>query len=119
MTKKFIGIFVSALVVSGCAANDPDAAQEPSTGVTATAMPTPQSSDYQFEPSPTVTALSQEVIGMTEEEAIQTIEGVSGEEVTYRVTRRDDENYAMTMDYRINRINLEIDNGIVTKTSIG
>jgi hypothetical protein len=25
----------------------------------------------------------------------------------------------MTMDYRINRINLEIDNGLVTKTSIG
>ena len=119
MSKKIIGIFVAALVVSGCSANDPGATQEPSTGVTATAMPTPQSSDYQFEPSPTVTALSQEVIGMTEEEAIQTIEGVTSKEVTYRVTRRDDENYAMTMDYRINRINMEIDNGIVTKTSIG
>lgn len=84
-------------------------------------MPTPQSSnsEMQFEPSPTVTAVSQEVIGMTEDQAIQTIEGISSEELTYRVTRRDDENYPMTMDYRIDRINLEIDNGIVTKTSIG
>jgi hypothetical protein len=73
----------------------------------------------QFEPSASIIAVSQDVIGMTEEEAIQTIESVEGEEVTYRVTRRDDENYAMTMDYRINRINLEIDNGIVTKTFIG
>lgn len=119
MSKKIIGIFTTALIVSGCAANGPGATQEPSTGVTATAMPTPQSSDYQFEPSPTVTAVSQEVIGMTEEEAIRTIEGVSSEEVIYRVTRRDEESYPMTMDYRINRINLEIDNGLVTKASIG
>jgi PBP1b-binding outer membrane lipoprotein LpoB len=119
MSKKIIGIFVAALVVSGCSANDPGATQEPSTGVTATAMPTPQSSDYQFEPSATVTAVSQEVIGMTEEEAIQTIEGISSEQLIARVVRRDDEFYPMTMDYRINRINLEIDNGLVTKTYIG
>lgn len=119
MSKKVIGFFVAALVVSGCAANDQGATQEPSTGVSATAMPTPQNSDFQFEPSPTVMTLSEEVIGMTEEEAIQAIEAVSGTEVTYRVARRDDENYALTMDYRIDRINLEIDNGIVTKTSIG
>ena len=93
----------------------------PDTGVTSTAMPTPDSSssNMQFEPSPTVVAVSQEVIGMTEEDAIQTIEGISSEQLTARVVRRDDENYPMTMDYRINRINLEIDNGIVTKTSIG
>jgi hypothetical protein len=56
---------------------------------------------------------------MTEEQAIQTIEGISSEQLDYRVVRRDDESYPMTMDYRINRINLEIDNGLVTKTSIG
>lgn len=56
---------------------------------------------------------------MTEAEAIQTIEGVSSEQLSVRITRRDGENYAMTMDYRIDRINLEIDNGIVTKSSIG
>lgn len=73
----------------------------------------------QFEPSPTVIAVSQDVIGMTEDQAIQTIEGISSEQLTARVVRRDDENFAVTMDYRINRINLEIDNGLVTKTFIG
>jgi hypothetical protein len=73
----------------------------------------------QFEPSDTAQAVAVEVIGMSEADAIQTIEGVSSEQLTYRVTRRDDESYPMTMDYRLDRINLEIDNGIVTKTSIG
>ena len=113
--KLLAGTVVAMLALTACSS------QSPETGVTSTAMPVPESSssDMQFEPSPTVIAVSQEVIGMTEEEAIQTIEGVSSEEVIYRVTRRDDESYPMTMDYRINRINLEIDNGLVTKTSIG
>lgn len=113
--KLLVGTVVAMLALVACSSQSPD------TGVTSSAMPTPQSSssDMQFEPSASVIAVSQDVIGMTEEEAIQTIESVEGEEVTYRVTRRDDENYAMTMDYRINRINLEIDDGIVTKTSIG
>jgi hypothetical protein len=84
-------------------------------------MPTPESSssDMQFEPSETVKAIAAEVIGMTEAEAIATIEGVSSEKLTYRVVRRDDESYPMTMDYRLDRINLEIDNGLVSKASIG
>jgi hypothetical protein len=73
----------------------------------------------QFEPSDTAQAVAAEVIGMSEADAIQTIEGVSSEQLTYRVTRRDDESYPMTMDYRLDRINLEIDNGVVTKASIG
>lgn len=113
--KILVGTVVAMLALTACSSQGPD------TGVTSTAMPTPDSSssDMHFEPSATVIAVSQEVIGMTEEEAIQTIEGKSGEELDYRVVRRDDESYPMTMDYRINRINLEIDKGIVTKTSIG
>ena len=103
------------LALTACGSQSSDDA------VMSTAMPSPDSSssDMQFEPSPTVIAVSQEVIGMTEEEAIQTIEGISSEQLTARVVRRDDENFAVTMDYRINRINLEIDNGLVTKTFIG
>ena len=95
--------------------------QSPDSGVTSSTMPTPQSSssDVQLEPSETAQAIAAEVIGMSEEDAIQTIEGISSEQLTSRVVRRDDENYAVTMDYRINRINLEIDDGLVTKTSIG
>lgn len=73
----------------------------------------------QFEPSETAQAVAAEVIGMTEAEAISIIEIVSSEELTYRVTRRDGESYPMTMDYRLDRINLEINNGVVTKASIG
>jgi len=113
--KSLTGAVVAMLVLTACSSQSPD------TGVTSTAMPTPDSSssDMQFEPSPTVIAVSQDVIGMTEDQAIQTIEGISSEQLTARVVRRDDENFAVTMDYRINRINLEIDNGLVTKTFIG
>lgn len=113
--KLLAGPVVAMLVLTACSSQSPD------TGVTSTAMPTPDSSssDMQFEPSPTVIAVSQDVIGMTEDQAIQTIEGISSEQLTARVVRRDDENFAVTMDYRINRINLEIDNGLVTKTFIG
>ena len=84
-------------------------------------MPTPQSSspDMQLKPSDPAVTASNEVIGMTEAEAISTIEGVSSEQLSARVVRRDDENYAVTMDYRMNRINLEIDSGVVTKAFIG
>ena len=103
------------LALSACSNQSPDS------GVTSSTMPTPQSSssDMQLEPSETAQAIAAEVIGMSEEDAIQTIEGISSEQLTSRVVRRDDENYAVTMDYRINRINLEIDAGLVTKTSIG
>ena len=113
--KLLAGAIVAMLALTACGSQSPDDA------VTSTAMPAPESSssDMQFEPSPTAIAVSQEVIGMTEEEAIQTIEGISSEQLTARVVRRDDENFAVTMDYRINRINMEIDNGIVTKTFIG
>ena len=107
--------FVAILALSACGSQSPD------NGVTSSTMPTPQtsSSDMQLEPSETALAVADEVIGMSEAEAIATIEGISSEQLTARVVRRDDENYAVTMDYRINRINLEIDNGLVTKTYIG
>jgi hypothetical protein len=113
--KSLAGAVVAMLVLTACGSQSPD------TGVTSTALPTPESSssDMQFEPSPTVIAVSQEVIGMTEELAIQTIEGISSEQLTARVVRRDDESYAVTQDYSLSRINLEIDNGVVTKSSIG
>jgi hypothetical protein len=113
--KLLAGTVVAMLALTACSS------QSPNDAVTSSSIPAPESSssDMQFEPSPTVIAVSQEVIGMTEEESIQTIEGISSEQLDYRVVRRDDESYPMTMDYRINRINLEIDNGLVTKTSIG
>lgn len=113
--KLLAGTVIALLTLTACSGQSSD------TGVTSSAMPTPDSSssNMQFEPSETVQAIAAEVIGMTETEAIATIEGVSSEQLTYRVTRRDDESYPMTMDYRLDRINLEIDNGLVSKASIG
>jgi hypothetical protein len=36
-----------------------------------------------------------------------------------RIKREDSNNYAITMDLRFDRINLEIDKGLITKCDIG
>jgi hypothetical protein len=115
MKSKIAGALIAALALTACSTQNADSE------ATSTALPAPESSgsEMQFEPSETATAVSIQVIGMTEAEAIATIEGVSSEQLTYRVTRRDGESYPMTMDYRLDRINLEIDNGLVAKASIG
>ena len=38
---------------------------------------------------------------------------------TYRVTKEDDNGYIITCDFRIDRINVELYNGLVTKADIG
>jgi hypothetical protein len=115
MKTKISGALIAVLALTACSSQSPDDA------VTSTNNPSPSASYSEFpsEPSATVVALASEVIGMTEELAIQTIEGISSEQLTARVVRRDDESYAVTQDYSLSRINLEIDNGLVTKTSIG
>ena len=115
MKTTVIGVIVAGLLLTGCNSQSPDDA------VTSSNNPSPSASFSEFptEPSSTAPAVAAEVIGMTEEDAIQTIEGISSEQLTARVVRRDDESYAVTKDYNLSRINLEIDNGIVTKTSIG
>jgi hypothetical protein len=115
MKTKLSGALIIVLALTACSSQSPDDA------VTSTNNPSPSASYSEFpsEPSATVVALAAEVIGMTEEVAIQTIEGISSEQLTARVVRRDGENYAITEDYSLSRINLEIDNGIVTKTYIG
>lgn len=120
MKTTFIGVLISGFLFSGslltgCSSQSPDDA------VTSSSNPSPSGSMSEFptEPSATALAMAAEVIGMTEEDAIQAIEGISSEQLTARVVRRDDSNYAITEDYSLSRINLEIDNGIVTKTWIG
>lgn len=115
MKSLIIGVLAAALALTACSS------QSSESEVTSSAIPAPEStgSDMQFEPSETTKAVAAEVIGMTEAEAISTIEGVSSERLSYRITRRDGESYPMTMDYRLDRINLEIDVGVVTKASIG
>jgi hypothetical protein len=115
MKSKFSGALIILLALTACSSQSPDDA------VTSSNVPAPSSTPSEFPTAPSATALAvaAEVIGMPEELAIQTIEGISSEQLTARVVRRDDENYAVTEDYSLSRINLEIDAGIVTKAFIG
>jgi hypothetical protein len=58
------------------------------------------------------------VIGLTETEAIALIDQKSPQ-FEYRIVMRDGESFAVTMDYRINRINLEIDGKFVVNAYVG
>ena len=117
MKSMILGVLTATLALTACGPKS----STPEAGVTATAIPAPESSESEVElaPSDTAQAVADEVIGMSEAEAIETIAGISSEYLTPRIVRRDDENFIVTMDYRLDRINLEIDNGIVTQASIG
>lgn len=56
------------------------------------------------------------LIGKYEEEALEII---SSSKFTYRIIRRDNTNYIVTHDFRLDRLNLEIDNKKITTISIG
>ena len=57
-----------------------------------------------------------DLVGRTKEDAeiLLTNEGMK-----YRIVREDDRSYIVTMDLRMDRFNLEIDNGFVTRVEIG
>lgn len=63
-------------------------------------------------------ALAEQVIGLSEQEAIQLIENKSGQ-ISYRIVKRDGESFPVTMDYRLDRINLEITQDVVTYAYVG
>lgn len=118
MKRIIAGFLLTATTVAGCGAqgtNDSDAT------VTSTALPTPMESGPEMElaPSDIAQAVATQVIGMSEAKAIETIESNQDEALITRVLRRDDESFIATMDYRLDRINLEIDDGIVTTANIG
>ena len=115
MKSMILGVLTATLALTACSP------QNSNPEVTSSYLPAPteSGSDMEFAPSDTAQAVADEVIGMSEAEAIETIAGISSEALTSRIVRRDDENFIVTMDYRLDRINLEIDNGIVTQASIG
>ena len=118
MKRIVVGILVTAGTVTGCGAqSSPNSVNT----VTSAPAPTPNESGSEMEitPSQIAQAVAKEVIGMSESDAIQTIESAKGEKLTARVVRRDEESYVVTMDYRLDRINLEFDDGRVTKATIG
>ena len=67
-------------------------------------------------PTAETTALAASLMGLTEKDAFAKVEATGR---TIRLARRDKETFALTMDYRPDRINIEVDNGAVTEASIG
>lgn len=57
-----------------------------------------------------------DLIGMAEPEAIQCAEDAG---LTWRVYEQDGEQFALTMDYRAERVNVKIEKGIVTDAFSG
>lgn len=57
-----------------------------------------------------------ELIGLLEKKAINYISSYG---YSYRITKRDDKLYPIKMDHCKTRINLQIENGLVTKADIG
>jgi uncharacterized lipoprotein YajG len=117
MKSMILGVLTATLALTACSPQS----STPEAGVTATAIPAPESSgsEVQLTPSDTAQAVADEVIGMSEAEAIETIAEISSEALTSRIVRRDEESFMITMDYRLDRINLQIDDGIVTTTYVG
>ena len=64
-------------------------------------------------------AIANSVLGMPEDEAIATIEGVSSMKLTTRIVRRDAQTFMVTEDYSPTRVNLSIHAGIVTDATVG
>jgi hypothetical protein len=61
--------------------------------------------------------LLEKIIGMSEKSAVKWIELCYG--YSSRIVHRDGTSYVVTMDLRLNRINLYIEDGVVTKYDIG
>ena len=60
--------------------------------------------------------LLESLIGLTKEEGTKVC---LDNDYKVRITREDSNNYVITMDLRFDRINLELDKGIITKCDIG
>jgi hypothetical protein len=65
---------------------------------------------------PEFQALAEKVVGLAEAEAVDLVESVGG---VARVVARDGETFSGTEDYRVDRINLRVEDGKVTTASIG
>jgi hypothetical protein len=108
MRIRHLGLLLIPALLASCSNSQPNSI---ATSTTSPANPSEVPTMGSLEPKA--------VIGMTEAEAVQTIEGVSSEKLSVRIARRDSENFVLTMDYSPSRINLEIDHNLVSKATIG
>ncbi len=59
--------------------------------------------------------IREKIIGMTEEDSIRLI---SENNINYRIVIKDSKPYIITCDFRMDRLNLEIENNIIIKYEI-
>ncbi len=114
MTKKFSANLASALavlVLAGCGAGAEENADSDSESATAE-CPQPDAAD--------ATAITQEradmLIGFTESDAESCATSLEWE---FRVGERDGEGFALTADYRQQRITVSVTNDLVTAVAVG
>ena len=69
------------------------------------------------QPLPVITnAQAATLVGMKKNIAISCVESLSG---TYRIAQEDGQDFALTKDYRVDRVNLYLENGQVIKATVG
>ena len=106
---------LAAFSLSACGG---DSADDPQTRASAAAGALPSLPPPITSPAddPDQTAIDAALVGLTAEDAAAAA-AKAGYEV--RVVSVDGEPRAMTMDFRTNRINLEIENDVVTRAYVG
>jgi len=118
MKMRTLGPLMLAVVLAVAACGSDSS--EPPSERSASGAPTEGSATLPpiagIEAEPDQTAVNDALDGLTREQAEAAAEAAG---YTVRVTREDDESYAMTMDYRTDRINIELDGGRVTRAYIG
>ena len=69
------------------------------------------------QPLPVITnAQAATLVGMKKNIAISCVESLSG---TYRIAQEDGQDFALTKDYRVDRVNLYLENSQVIKATVG
>ena len=86
----------------------PVAVETPSTDV---AVPPVESAPVEIS-----AAAADELVGLNEDEAIKTAESNGW---SWRIAMRDGESFPLTMDFRSDRVNFTIENGVVTAVVVG
>lgn len=109
-----------ALLLSGCSSTDSNSESTGSTSASEEqeSIPAQEEGAVINEITPEQVTFAEDLVaqGVDEATAVQQIEAAG---YTYRVVMIDGESFPMTMDYRLDRINLTLENGIVVDATWG
>ena len=106
---------LAMVLITACGSDSDDttrAASSTAASPSVTLPPPTQSLDA----DPDQDVVNDALVGLTKEEA-EAAAADAG--YTVRVTIEDGQMFPMTMDYRTDRINIEVENGVVTRAFVG